>query len=215
MDFYLNDIVVMKKNHPCKKSNEWQIVRIGADVKIKCLGCGAIIMMPRHDFNKKLKKNLSAKIIRPIEKKDNQAIKKLIQETLEQYDGKKPGCAYFDESLNTMYEHYQNNNSVYLVVEVDGKIVGGCGIGPVANRPGLCELQKMYFDPSIRGIGLSHKILRQALDFAIEHYQYCYIETFSNMVEANRFYQKQGFEKLLSPLSDEHPACDVWYLKKL
>ena len=42
MEYKLNDIVEMKKPHPCKKSNQWQIIRMGADIKIKCLGCGAI-----------------------------------------------------------------------------------------------------------------------------------------------------------------------------
>lgn len=45
----------MKKQHPCG-TNEWEIVRVGADIKIKCINCFRTIMMPRIDFNKKLKK---------------------------------------------------------------------------------------------------------------------------------------------------------------
>ena len=45
----------MKKAHPCG-FNEWEIMRVGADIKIKCLGCGRSIMLPRIIFNKKLKK---------------------------------------------------------------------------------------------------------------------------------------------------------------
>lgn len=55
MDYKLNDIVIMKKDHPCG-TNKWQIIRTGADIKIKCLNCGRSIMMPRIEFNKKLKK---------------------------------------------------------------------------------------------------------------------------------------------------------------
>lgn len=47
--------VIMKKGHPCG-ANEWQILRIGVDIKIKCLNCGRIIMLPRIEFNKKVKK---------------------------------------------------------------------------------------------------------------------------------------------------------------
>lgn len=47
--------VIMKKQHPCG-TNLWEIVRVGADVKIKCIACGRMIMLPRIDFNKKLKK---------------------------------------------------------------------------------------------------------------------------------------------------------------
>ena len=53
--YKLDSIVIMKKEHPCG-SNRWQIVRVGADIKIKCLNCGRTIMLPRIEFNKKLKK---------------------------------------------------------------------------------------------------------------------------------------------------------------
>lgn len=51
------DVIEMKKPHPCG-TNEWEILRLGADIKIKCLGCGHMIMMPRREFEKKLKKIL-------------------------------------------------------------------------------------------------------------------------------------------------------------
>ena len=50
--------VVMKKKHPCG-ANEWEITRLGADIKIRCLNCGRTILIPRIDFNKKLKKIIS------------------------------------------------------------------------------------------------------------------------------------------------------------
>ena len=55
MLYELNDIVVMKKKHPCG-CDEFEIVRLGADIKIKCTNCGHVIMLPRIDFNKKIKK---------------------------------------------------------------------------------------------------------------------------------------------------------------
>ena len=55
-EYDLNDIVEMKKQHPCKKSNHWLITRLGADIKIKCLGCNAIIMLDRSDFERKCKR---------------------------------------------------------------------------------------------------------------------------------------------------------------
>jgi len=54
-EYKLDSIVIMKKPHPCG-TNKWQIVRLGADIKIKCLSCGRTIMLPRIEFNKKLKK---------------------------------------------------------------------------------------------------------------------------------------------------------------
>lgn len=55
-NYGLNDIVQMKKEHPCHKSNNFKIVRMGADIKIKCLGCDAVIMMERPDFERKCKR---------------------------------------------------------------------------------------------------------------------------------------------------------------
>ena len=54
-NYQLNSIVIMKKAHPCG-TNEWEVTRVGADIKIKCLNCGRAIMMSRIEFNKKLKK---------------------------------------------------------------------------------------------------------------------------------------------------------------
>ncbi len=45
------DIVRMKKAHPCG-SNEWEILRVGMDFKLKCQGCGHLVMLPRPKFEK-------------------------------------------------------------------------------------------------------------------------------------------------------------------
>ena len=55
MEYQLNDIIVMKKMHPCG-SYEFKIIRLGADIKIKCMKCGHVIMLPRIELNKKIKK---------------------------------------------------------------------------------------------------------------------------------------------------------------
>ena len=54
-EYKLGSVVIMKKPHPCG-TNKWEIIRIGTDIKIKCLECGRTIMLPRIEFNKKLKK---------------------------------------------------------------------------------------------------------------------------------------------------------------
>lgn len=55
MEFLVNDIVYMKKMHPCGSHN-WQILRVGADIKIKCCKCEHIVMLPRAKFEKYAKK---------------------------------------------------------------------------------------------------------------------------------------------------------------
>ncbi len=54
-NYKLGSLVVMKKAHPCG-SNEWKIIRIGVDIKIKCIKCGREVMLDRLEFEKKLKK---------------------------------------------------------------------------------------------------------------------------------------------------------------
>ena len=53
--YELGSIVIMKKQHPCG-TNRWEIVRVGADIKIKCLNCNRTVLIPRIEFNKKIKK---------------------------------------------------------------------------------------------------------------------------------------------------------------
>lgn len=53
--YQMHDVVQMKKAHPCGE-NSWEIIRLGADIRIKCQGCGHSVMLPRREFQKKLKK---------------------------------------------------------------------------------------------------------------------------------------------------------------
>ena len=54
-EFGLKDVVEMKKAHPCGE-NRWKVIRMGADIRIKCLGCEHSVMLPRKEFSRKLKK---------------------------------------------------------------------------------------------------------------------------------------------------------------
>lgn len=54
-NFNLGDFVEMKKQHPCG-TNQFEIIRVGADIKIKCVGCGRIVMIPRNKFQKDAKR---------------------------------------------------------------------------------------------------------------------------------------------------------------
>lgn len=53
--YKLGSKVIMKKPHPCK-TNLWEIIRVGVDIKLKCINCGRCIMIDRLEFEKKLKK---------------------------------------------------------------------------------------------------------------------------------------------------------------
>jgi hypothetical protein len=50
----LGDVVRMRKPHPCG-SNEWDVVRLGADIGIRCQACGRRVLMPRRQFARRVK----------------------------------------------------------------------------------------------------------------------------------------------------------------
>ena len=54
MEIHVRDIVRLKKPHPCG-SFEWEVIREGADFKIKCKGCGHLLMLSRKDLEKSVK----------------------------------------------------------------------------------------------------------------------------------------------------------------
>lgn len=55
MDLHLHNIVELKKVHPCG-SARWEILRVGMDIKLKCLGCGHELMLPRSKVEKSIRK---------------------------------------------------------------------------------------------------------------------------------------------------------------
>ena len=55
MDIRVGDILVLKKNHPCGACR-WEVLRIGADFKLRCTGCGREVMLPRAKIEKNIKK---------------------------------------------------------------------------------------------------------------------------------------------------------------
>lgn len=54
-DYKLGSHLILKKGHPCG-ANEWEVVRLGVDIKLKCCKCGRAILIPRIELNKKIKK---------------------------------------------------------------------------------------------------------------------------------------------------------------
>ena len=155
-------------------------------------------------------------LIREIEERDNEQVESLIRTCLIEFGADKPGCAWEDPNLGCFYQVYQEEKSKYWVVEDNNKIVAACGIGLLANTKDVCELQKMYSLKEARGTGIAAELLEISLKFAKEYYKECYLETFDNMVAANKFYKKHGFIQLEKPIVEtEHYACDVWYIKTL
>lgn len=58
MDLKLHDILELKKEHPCG-SRRWEVLRVGMDIKLRCMGCGHELMVPRRKAEKSIKRILS------------------------------------------------------------------------------------------------------------------------------------------------------------
>ena len=57
MDLKLHDILELKKEHPCG-SRQWEVLRVGMDIKLRCLGCSHELMLPRRKAEKNIKRIL-------------------------------------------------------------------------------------------------------------------------------------------------------------
>ena len=156
--------------------------------------------------------------IRPIQKADNEAVAKVIRTVLIEHNVPKVGTAYADASLDCMFETYSTDRSRYFVLEHNNQIIGGAGISQLANeKETICELQKMYFLPEARGLGLGMQMMERCLDEARSFgYEQCYLETMPYMTDAQKLYKKFGFEYIDAPMGcTGHTSCPVWMLKDL
>lgn len=54
--YKIGDIITTKKAHVCGK-NTWEVIRIGADIKMKCTGCAREVMIPKYELDKKIKQS--------------------------------------------------------------------------------------------------------------------------------------------------------------
>jgi putative acetyltransferase len=156
--------------------------------------------------------------IREIEKTDNETIRQVIRTVLEEHSVTMPGTAYYDDSLNHMFESYTGGNKIYYLGIIDGKIVGGAGIFPTEGLPAdTCELVKMYLLPQARGLGLGKALVNKCLDFATAHgYKKVYLETMPELQNAVHMYEKMGFNLLKGPMGNTgHFACTLRMLKNI
>jgi putative acetyltransferase len=156
--------------------------------------------------------------IREIKALDNPKIAKVIRTILIEFGVPKVGTAYADKILDTLFEAYNTENAIYYIIEKDNEIFGGAGIKQLDNFDGnVCELQKMYFLPEARGIGLGSEMMHICLTKAKEFgFEQCYLETLPYMIAARKLYRKVGFQDLDTPLGNTgHYSCDLWMIKNL
>lgn len=157
-------------------------------------------------------------VIRKIEQKDNAQLEAAIRGCFPEFGLPLTGTAYADAETPKMFEAYQDENSIYYVVELNGKVLGGAGIKALNGfEAEVCELQKMYFAPELRGRDLGKKLFKKCLKTAKElGFKRCYLETASQLKAAIHIYESFGFSHLKAPLGNTgHFSCGVWMIKDL
>jgi len=149
-------------------------------------------------------------VIREIQQKDNAAIEQIIKAVFPEFKIPLVGTAYEDEETPRMFESYQTKNEVYFVVEKNGEVLGGGGIKSLKDfEAEVCELQKMYFSPKIRGKGYGKLLFEKCLKAAKNlGYKQCYLESASQLKAAIHIYESFGFKHLEKRLGNTgHFSC--------
>ncbi|MCX6127285.1 MAG: helix-turn-helix domain-containing GNAT family N-acetyltransferase [Proteobacteria bacterium] len=156
--------------------------------------------------------------IRPSLKADNPDVTRLIRGVLAEFGGCPEGDLNDALELSDIQKAYSAVNTKFYVIEHNGRIVGCSGVRPLSRPTGIstCELRRMYFFPEARGLGLGRLLLKRCLEDA-EHlgYRRCYLETKSNMIHAQKLYERFGFIRTNESLSATKNGCDVFYTKEL
>jgi putative acetyltransferase len=155
---------------------------------------------------------LFSMIIRKIAAEDNIAIAAIVKQVMEKFKADPKTTVLGDPSLHTMYQNYQEPQSVYYVVEINGEITGGCGIRKLSGSDGnICELQRMFLLNESRRKGIGKKLLQLCLTEAKNFgYKQVYLESLKQMTEAIMLYESSGFKRLSKPLGETgHGGCDV------
>ena len=157
-------------------------------------------------------------VYRKVEQRDNPYLAKMIRGVIEEFDAPRTGTVYSDTSTDSLFELFQESNSVLWVAEIDGKAVGCCGIFPTEGLDkGYCELVKFYISSSVRGKGIGKELMLKSIVSAKEmKFTYIYLESLPHFSKAISMYEESGFKIIDKQLGNSgHSSCNVWMLKEL
>ncbi len=157
--------------------------------------------------------------IRSIEQRDDEAIAKIVRENLKTYHLDIPGTAYYDPELDHLSQYYaeKSHERVYFIAETEaGEVVGGIGMERFAGFHSCGEIQKLYVSDQCKRQGIGQRLLEKIETYAKEQgIQRLYLETHSNLQEAVRLYERNGYQKISRPKEVVHSTMDLFYSKEL
>ncbi|BCT91068.1 N-acetyltransferase [Lysobacter helvus] len=156
--------------------------------------------------------------IRPIEARDDARMAQIIRTVMPEFGACGDGFAINDPEVDYMTRAYAAPRCAYWVVERNGVVEGGGGVAPLEGAEAdVCELRKMYFLSSMRGLGAGAMVMERALAAAREFgFKRCYLETLTGMDAAMRLYERTGFRRIDAPMgATGHGGCNTFYLLEL
>ena len=157
---------------------------------------------------------MSEVTIRRIRAEDDPIVQRVLIEVLGEFGATGAGFSDQDTEITAMSAAYEGPHAAYFVAELEERIVGGAGIGPLPRAEShVCELRKMYLLSSARGHGIGRRLLETCLEEARSlGYRECYLETLAQMDRARDLYERSGFLPLEAPMGDTgHFGCNRWY----
>ena len=166
-------------------------------------------------------------VIRAIALCDNAQVEALILNTLTEFDCVGPGFASSDPEVKDMFTVYQTppgqpcDRGYWVIIDkTSGLLLGGGGFSRLkctTPEESICELQKVYFRPELRGKGFGRKMIELCIEEAsLAGYRTMYLETMPQMQSALGLYEKLGFRFLPTYLGDTgHRGCTVFMSRPL
>jgi putative acetyltransferase len=147
--------------------------------------------------------------VRPWQPKDRQQVASLIEQVLTEY-GLHWAPENADIDVIKVEKYYEQGQ--FWVLDLSNHLVGTGAY--YARAPKVVEIRKMYFVPSIRGLGLGSRLLEALEQDAYDHgYEEAWIETSTLLTRAVSLYERSGYERVME--APEVTRCDRVYHKKL
>ena len=156
--------------------------------------------------------------IRNVQQTDNPILAKIIRSIFIEHNAPTEGTVFVDPTTDALFELFQTQKAQLWTAELNGEIVGCCGIFPTTNLPkGCVELVKFYLKKSARGIGIGRLLMEKSIAVAKEYgFTEMYIESLPHYAKAVDMYEQYGFKHLKSALGNSgHTGCNIWMIKSL
>lgn len=155
-------------------------------------------------------------MIRPIKPEDDEPLSKIIRDCFEEFHAPLKNTVYDDPTTLHVSDLIKGKKAGYYILEIEGKVSGGCGFYPTEGLPeGMCELVKYYLCPEARHKGFGTKIFLHVIEEAKKAgYKKIYIESFPEFGKAVSIYERAGFKRIEHSIGNSgHTACTIFMVK--